>query len=138
MSTENPLHRLQNIQSSPPLRHIFTRGPQAPGTVNMHIHPRPGAKPPARIWFLLQLLWQPNQRMLFGLPSLVDEFEHTISDPKEKEHLSAYIQDEFSDLGVLAHCWHELEIYHPWAEDFDAEAKVSDRLDISFDELIEM
>jgi hypothetical protein len=41
------------------------------------------------------MMWQPEQRFLYGLSSLVDEFEHTISDPKEKENLSAYIQDEF-------------------------------------------
>jgi hypothetical protein len=62
--------------------------------------------------------------MLYGLSSLVDEFEYTISDPKEKAYLSAYIQDNFSDLGVLAHCWHELEIYQFWAEIFDTDAEV--------------
>ena len=71
------------------------------------------------------MLWNENQRFLFWLPSLVDEFEHTIQNPLEKDHLSAYVQDEFSDLGVLSHSLHELDIYQPWAESFDADLAVS-------------
>jgi hypothetical protein len=81
------------------------------------------------------MMWQPEQRTLYGLSSLVDEFEHTISDPKEKAHLSAYMQDEISDLVVLAHCWLELEIYQPWAEDFDMEAEVRQFLDEDYRDL---
>jgi hypothetical protein len=91
----------------------------------MHIHPKPGAKPPAKLWFLLTSLWNEKQRFLLGLPSLVDEFEHTIQDPKEKAYLSAYIQNQFSDLGVLARSLHELDIYQPWAEGFDNDFEVS-------------
>jgi hypothetical protein len=90
----------------------------------MHIHPKTGAKPPATLWFILIALWDEKQRSLFGLPSLVDEFEHTIQDPKEKAYLSAYIQNQFSDLGVLARCLHELDIYQPWAEGFDNDFEV--------------
>ena len=85
----------------------------------MYIRPKHGAKPPAKLWWTLNVLWDPNQRALFGLPSIVDQFEHMIQDLTEKAHLSRYIQNQFADLGIFAKSLHELEIYQPWAAAYD-------------------
>ncbi|KAF5875509.1 uncharacterized protein Bfra_003963 [Botrytis fragariae] len=45
ISAEAPINYLQNIQSSPPIRHHFTCAPQAPGIINMHILPRDEKSP---------------------------------------------------------------------------------------------
>ncbi|KAJ8059290.1 hypothetical protein OCU04_012254 [Sclerotinia nivalis] len=126
ISCEAPIHYLQNIQSSPPLRHHFTRAPQAPGTIDMHIMPKNEDssffhKP----WGLLLILWNREQRDLFGLSNVIDAFEQLMQDPEESKNISSYIADRFSDLAILSRALYEVENYQPWAATFDDEYNVS-------------
>ncbi|PMD34550.1 hypothetical protein L207DRAFT_588074 [Hyaloscypha variabilis F] len=124
IACETPLHNLKNIQSSPPLRHYFIREPQDPGTINMHIRPINELDPHFhKPWALLLILWDEQQRELFGLPNVIDYFEWIMQDPTEKKNLSPYMADCFADLAILSRALHEINIYHPWAATFEDENK---------------
>jgi hypothetical protein len=77
-------------------------------------------------WGLLLILWDEQQRELFGLSNVIDAFEQIMQDPMEKRNLSPYIADLFSDLAILSRALHEIEIYQPWAATFEEEHKASD------------
>jgi hypothetical protein len=76
-------------------------------------------------WGLLLILWDQQQRELFGLSNVIDAFEQIMQDPMEKRNLSPYIADLFSDLAILSRALREIEIYQPWAATFEDERKVS-------------
>jgi hypothetical protein len=117
---------MKNIQSSPPLRHYFTRQPQQPGIVNMMISPINELDPHFhKPWGLLLILWDKQQRDLFGLTNVIDAFEQIMQDPTEKRNLSPYMADMFGDLAILTKALHEIEIYQPWAATFEEENRVS-------------
>lgn len=78
----------------------------------------------AKPWGLLLILWDTQQRDLFGLTNVIDAFEHPMQDPTEKRNLSPYMSDMFADLAILSRALHELEIYQPWAATFDDDYKV--------------
>ncbi|QSZ29954.1 hypothetical protein DSL72_004472 [Monilinia vaccinii-corymbosi] len=119
---EAPINYLQNIQSSPPLRHHFTRAPQAPGTIDMHIMPKDEDSPFFhKPWGLLLILWDREQRDLFGLTNVIDAFEQLMQDPEESKNISSYIADRFSDLAILSRALYEVDNYQPWAATFDDE-----------------
>ncbi|KAF7920988.1 hypothetical protein BELL_0534g00060 [Botrytis elliptica] len=121
-SAEAPIDYLQNIQSSPPLRHHFTRAPQAPGTTNMYIMPKDERSPFFhKPWGLLLILWDREKRDLFGLTNVIDAFEQLMQDPEESKNISSYIADRFSDLAILSRALYEVENYQPWAATFDDE-----------------
>ncbi|KAF7952687.1 hypothetical protein EAE96_005918 [Botrytis aclada] len=122
ISAEAPINYLQNVQSSPPLRHHFTRAPQAPGTINMHIMPKDESSPFFhKPWGLLLILWDREKRDLFGLTNVIDAFEQLMQDPEESKNISSYIADRFSDLAILSRALYEVENYQPWAATFDDE-----------------
>ncbi|KAF7895768.1 uncharacterized protein EAF01_009730 [Botrytis porri] len=122
ISAEAPINYLQNIQSSPPLRHHFTRAPQAPGTINMYIMPKDERSPFFhKPWGLLLILWDREKRDLFGLTNVIDAFEQLMQDPEESKNISSYIADRFSDLAILSRALYEVENYQPWAATFDDE-----------------
>ncbi|KAE9366427.1 hypothetical protein N431DRAFT_351887 [Stipitochalara longipes BDJ] len=124
ISCETPLHNLKNIQSSPPLRQYFTREPQQPGTIMMHIRPINELDPHFhKPWGLLLILWDEDQRKLFGLSNVIDAFEQIMLDPAEKRNLSPYMADWFADLAILSRSLREIEIYQPWAATFEEEHK---------------
>ncbi|CAD6445774.1 097abc67-9730-4319-8d27-0b8dd73a7e21-CDS [Sclerotinia trifoliorum] len=126
ISSEAPIHYLQNIQSSPPFRHHFTRAPQAPGTIDMHIMPKNEDSPFFhKPWGLLLILWDREQRDLFRLSNVIDAFEQLMQDPEESKNISSYIADRFSDLAILSRALYEVDNYQPWAATFDDEYIVS-------------
>ncbi|KAF7870198.1 uncharacterized protein EAF02_009388 [Botrytis sinoallii] len=121
-SAEVPIDYLQNIQSSPPLRHHFTRTPQDPGTTSMHIMPKDERSPFFnKQWGLILILWDRKKRDLFGLTNAIDAFEQLMQDPEESKNISSYIADRFSDLAILSRALYEVENYQPWAATFDDE-----------------
>ncbi|TVY81496.1 hypothetical protein LSUE1_G004095 [Lachnellula suecica] len=128
ISCESPMHFLKNIQSSPALRHYFTRAPQQPGTINMYIKPINELDPHFhKPWGLLLILWDEQQRELFGISNVIDAFEQIMQDPTEKKNLSPYMSDWFADLSILTRALHEIEIYQPWAATFEDENKKNQR-----------
>lgn len=75
-------------------------------------------------WGLLLILWNEEQRKLFGVSNVIDAFEQIMQDPNEKRNLSPYMSDQFADLAIFTRALHEIEIYQPWAATFDDEHKV--------------
>jgi len=92
----------------------------------MHIRPINEYDPHfAKPWGLLLILWNEEQRELFGISNVIDAFEQIMQDPAEKKNLSPYMADLFSDLAILTRALHEIEIYQPWAATFEEEHRVS-------------
>ncbi|KAE8443360.1 hypothetical protein EG329_001918 [Mollisiaceae sp. DMI_Dod_QoI] len=95
-----------------------------PGTINMHIRPINELDPHfAKPWGLLLILWDEQQRDLFGLTNVIDAFEQIMQDPAEKRNLSPYMADMFADLAILSRALREIEMYQPWAATFEEEHK---------------
>jgi hypothetical protein len=93
----------------------------------MHIRPINELDPHFhKPWGLLLILWDEDQRKLFGLSNVIDAFEQIMQDPAEKRNLSPHMADCFADLAILSRTLHEIEIYQPWAATFEAERKVSE------------
>ncbi len=78
----------------------------------------------AKPWGLLLILWDEQQRDLFGLTNVIDAFEQIMQDPAEKRNLSPYMADMFADLAILSRALREIEMYQPWAATFEEEHKV--------------
>jgi hypothetical protein len=76
-------------------------------------------------WGLLLILWDKQQRDLFGLTDVIDAFEQIMQDPTEMRNLSPYMADMFGNLAILTKALHEIEIYQPWAATFEDENRVS-------------
>ncbi|KAK6603053.1 hypothetical protein H4I96_05821 [Botrytis cinerea] len=111
ISTQAPINHLQNIQSSPPLRHHFTRAPQAPGTISMHITPKDESNPFFhKLWFLLLILWDREKTRFIW-----------INQYQERKNLSSYVLHRFSDLAMLSVALEQIGNYRPWAATFDDE-----------------
>ncbi|TVY82358.1 hypothetical protein LSUE1_G003449 [Lachnellula suecica] len=112
------------IVASPPLRSSVVREPHVPGSNAIRVQTKNGT---SRMMWLFNNLWTETQLQLLGLPSITDEIENLIQkDPEEKAKLSPWVTQVFSDLGLLAHIRHEVDIYQPWAAGYD-HAEVSHR-----------
>ena len=95
--------------ASPPIRLIFEREPQVPGSAMIRLRSKGGTD---KLMFLMSSLWDDDQRFLHGLPNLMDELERQVeSNQGEKDKLSPWIAAMFADLGLIARARHELDIY---------------------------
>ncbi len=121
-TSKGPILNLKmGVPASPPLRSLFVREPQDPGTTMIRVKTKASVVLDPMIW-IFQTMWDDRQLILCGLPDLLDELERLIqSDPKQKEKLSAWVARVFSDLGVIARARHELDRYQPWAAGMDQE-----------------
>lgn len=108
------------LVASPPFRSRAVREPQMPGTTMIKVKMTRNEKD--QLWWLFESLWTERQMFLLDFPTLMDEIETIIqNDPKEKAMLSSWVARVFSDLGLIARIHHELDIYQPWAAEFDHE-----------------
>jgi hypothetical protein len=119
-ASQGPILNLKHgVPASPPLRSLFVREPQVPGSMIIRVQTRSGVQLDPLLW-IFQTLWNDHQLFLCGLPNLMDELERLVqSEPAQKERLSAWVARIFSDLGVIARARHELDIYQPWAAGMD-------------------
>jgi hypothetical protein len=119
-ASKGPILYLKNgVPASPPLRSLFVREPQVPGSTMIRVQTKRGVQIDPMLW-IFQTLWDDHKLFLCSLPSLMDELERLIqSDPKQKERISAWVARILSDLGVIARARHELDIYQPWAAGMD-------------------
>lgn len=115
---KSPIDQLKMaIPASPPFRSKFIREPPVPGSSMIYVRSKSGED---EMMWLLNNLWNDRQLFLLGLPAVVDEIESKIErDPIEKAKFSALVTRIFSDLGLIARIYHELEIYLPWADGYD-------------------
>ena len=112
-------HLTSGIAASPPLRSLFVRDPPVPGSSMIQVRSKPGSKPGPIMW-LFSCLWTESQLTFLTLPGIMDEIEYLVQkDPKEKAKLSPWVARVFSDLGLIAHLRHELDIYQLWAAGYE-------------------
>lgn len=75
------------------------------------------------IWLLKTLYEDGEHLKTLGLTMVMDQLDHLIStDPKAKALVSRYIGEVIGDLSILAQCYRQLELYQPWAQEFDMKA----------------
>jgi hypothetical protein len=110
--------------ASPPLRRLFVRQTQQPGTSQMIAETRTGVSRSdnqGELLWILETLWG-DSRLVFlaGRKTLMDELERLVQmDPKNKELVSSRVAGLISDLAVISECLHQIELYQPWANTFE-------------------
>ncbi|CVK86141.1 uncharacterized protein FMAN_06483 [Fusarium mangiferae] len=121
-----PLEQLEHSEfASPPIRKFFARMPPPdPYTSDMNVIPRAGLKITGvdkEIMFLIQTLWKDDWGLFIArLPLVVDELERLMqADPKADALISAYVAKILGDIAIIAQCLKQLELYQPWAAQFD-------------------
>lgn len=121
-ASKGPILNLKSgVPASPPLRSLFVREPQKPGSTMIVVKTKSGLHRDQLMW-VFQSLWDEKQLHFYRLPNLMDELERLVqSNPAQKERLSGWVTRVFSDLGVIAAARHELSIYMPWASGLDNE-----------------
>jgi hypothetical protein len=56
-----------------------------------------------------------------GITKMMDAFQHLVeSQPEAKALLTPYLASSVSNLATISECWHQLELYQPWANSFEA------------------
>lgn len=115
-AANGPIMNLQmGFPAAPGFRSLFVREPQVAGTSKLNAMTRSGVKLDDMLWTFQAIISQ-DQRHLCGLPALVDELERLIQrDSKEKQRLTAWLANTYSDLAVIAGSMHQINIYQPWA-----------------------
>ncbi|KAK2760336.1 hypothetical protein FQN54_002404 [Arachnomyces sp. PD_36] len=121
-ASKGPILNLKSgVPASPPLRNMFVREPQKPGSTMIVVKTKSGLHRDQLMW-IFQSLWDEKQLHFYRLPDLLDEMERLVhNDPAQKERLSSWVTRVYSDLGVIAAARHELSIYMPWASGLDNE-----------------
>ncbi|KAF5634009.1 hypothetical protein F25303_8913 [Fusarium sp. NRRL 25303] len=90
----------------------------------MTVIPRAGLKITGvdeEIMFLIQTLWKDDCGLFIArLPLVVDELERLMqADPKADAFISAHVAKILGDIAIIAQCLKQLELYQPWAAQFD-------------------
>ncbi|KAI9879339.1 MAG: hypothetical protein M1830_008799 [Pleopsidium flavum] len=113
-ASKGPIGNLKTgVPASPPLRSLFVREPQVPNSTMIRVETKSAAGKDPLMW-IFQALWDDHQLFLCGLQDLTDEFERLIQgDPKQKERISPWVAQVFSDLAVMAEIRRQLSLYHP-------------------------
>ncbi|KAF2798204.1 hypothetical protein K505DRAFT_268147 [Melanomma pulvis-pyrius CBS 109.77] len=122
------------VLPSPPMREFCYRNPQDPNTTKISTAYSPPSQDHAvkRIMPLFEILWDDEQRRLFGVHTVTDEIERLIqADPDVGALISPLIATRLSSLSVVSECLHQLHLYQPWAR------KIEDGMELKRDELLE-
>ncbi|TGO53824.1 hypothetical protein BCON_0117g00170 [Botryotinia convoluta] len=111
---DGPIKNLKMaVPASPPHRSKFVRKPQVSGSSSIQVCSR---KPEDEMMWLFSSLWTDRNHSRITLNVLVDAIEYRIErDSSEKAKVSALVTRFSSDLGLISHIYHKLEIYFPWA-----------------------
>ncbi|KAM0558064.1 hypothetical protein ACHAPJ_005231 [Fusarium lateritium] len=125
-AVKGPLDQLEICNmASPPLRKFFARRPPSDSyTSEIFVTGRPGVKfagVDKEVMFLISIMWQDNWGLFISrLPLVVDELERLMqADPKADALVSAHVAKILSDVAIIAQCLKQLELYQPWAAQFD-------------------
>ncbi|KAK4212283.1 hypothetical protein QBC37DRAFT_465960 [Rhypophila decipiens] len=106
---------------SPQMRHLFEYSTEEETIVSN----------PARIndvesvilWLFKTLYDDEEPLRVLGLTMVMDQLEYVIStDPNAKALISSTIGQTIGDLSILAQCYRQLELYQPWAQEFELHA----------------
>ncbi|KGO36367.1 hypothetical protein PEX1_018120 [Penicillium expansum] len=115
------------VVASPPLRKYFARLPPPDAhSTNISVVLKSGfkmGKMEERLIWLLGTLSE-NGPFLYvaGMSLIMDELERLLeSDTKARDLLSPYVTKVVGDISIISQCLHQLNIYYPWAREFDVE-----------------
>ena len=113
-ASKGPIANLKmGFPASPPIRSLFVREPQQPGSTRIQVHTK-SAMGKDELLLIFDSLCDDQKRFLCGLPDLLDEFERlTQENSKHKARISSWVANVFSDLAVIAQARHQLALYHP-------------------------
>jgi hypothetical protein len=58
---------------------------------------------------------------ILGITKMMDASQHFVeSKPEAKALLTPYLASSVGNLATISECWHQLELYQPWANSFKA------------------
>ncbi|KAH7230037.1 hypothetical protein BKA59DRAFT_488931 [Fusarium tricinctum] len=125
-ASKAPLEKLKvSVTASPPMRKFFVREPPPdPNTTKILIRTRPGVnmdKAETELIWLLRTLWEDDYALFLARPPIVvDELERLLqAEPKADALISAHVAKIIGELAILTQCQKQLELYQPWAQQFD-------------------
>ncbi|KAF6836804.1 hypothetical protein CMUS01_05284 [Colletotrichum musicola] len=113
--------------ASPPMRPYWRRKPPpnavTPQIEVVSIHRRDMDESVSEIMWIIQCLFDDQQRFLAGLPTLLDELERVMKKDRAASQLvSGWVASQISDLSVLSECERQIDLFQPWASTFQATA----------------
>jgi hypothetical protein len=128
--SNNPIASLHHgLPASPPLRSLFTRALLLHGNTRTLIRSGVDVELDPLLW-IVNKMWDPSQRRLYGPQNLVDEMERLVfAEPQQHERISPWVATHFADLGLWVRIKHEVDSYQPWAAGFET-AEESFKTDI--------
>jgi hypothetical protein len=112
--------------SSPNMRHMMRYSERAGSIVT---NPQEmGDVEDTLLWLLKALLDDGEDLETLGLTMVVDQLEHFInSKPEAKRLISPLVGRSIGDLSIVAQCYRQLELYQPWAQEFELQAAQRDK-----------
>ena len=116
--SKGPISSLKvGVPPSPPLRSLFVREPQEPGSTIIRVKTKSAIGKDALL-HLFTTLWDEEQLFLCGLPDVMDELDRLVqSDRQQKERVSPWVAQVLSDLSVIAQIRRQVGSYHPLLSD---------------------
>lgn len=121
--TKGPIQSLkQGVPASPQLRSLFVRGPPEKDSTIIIVKTKSAAGKNSLLW-LFSVLWDDQQRFLYGLSNLMDELDRVIyKDAAQKQNVSPWVADKISNLSILAEGLRQLKLFQPWANGSENQA----------------
>ncbi|KAL6887176.1 hypothetical protein HDV57DRAFT_350471 [Trichoderma longibrachiatum] len=124
-AVKGPLNQLKTAgPACPPMRRFFVRRPPEDASSSKMAISASGLKKTnveAQLLYLLQTLWENgNNLFLLRLSRVVDELERLLlTEPTAGDLISNYVARLVGNLSIISQCIHQLEIYQPWAQNFE-------------------
>ncbi|KAL7805289.1 hypothetical protein V8C44DRAFT_352215 [Trichoderma aethiopicum] len=124
-AVKGPLDQLKiAVPACPPMRKFFVRRPPEDASSSKMAISASGLKKTnveAQLLYLLQTLWENgNKLFLLRLSRVVDELERLLlAEPTAGDCISNYVARLVGNLSIVSQCIHQLEIYQPWAQNFE-------------------
>ncbi|KAL6400036.1 hypothetical protein AUP68_15728 [Ilyonectria robusta] len=117
----------QTVVVSPPMRRFYARLPPMDRTSSKMQIVSKGikmSKIEENLNHLLRTLWEDDHDLfLFRLSNVVDELERLLeAEPAARDLISFHVAKIIGNLSIQSQCLHQLEIYQPWAQNFNSAA----------------
>lgn len=138
-AVKGPLAQLkQAVAASPPMRRFYVRNPpidDASSKIAVMSKGLKMTKVEGQLTYLLKTLWEDGHNLfLLRLSCVVDELERLLlSESTASDLISNIVEGIIGNISITSQCIHQLEIYQPWAQNFEEEAvNVKDDLEKAF------
>ncbi|KAF5712602.1 SET domain-containing protein [Fusarium mundagurra] len=125
-AVEGPAEQLEHSHfAAPPIRNRFVRlPPPDPYTLEMNVIRRSESKityVEKQVMYLIQTMWEDSWGLFIArLPLTVDELDRLLQSDRNADALiSAHVARILGDFAIIGHCLKQLELYQPWAAQFD-------------------